>query len=76
MSALLSKEDLKRMREAASILKECLELLSKEVREGVSTKSLEIKAARFIASKGAKPAFLGYKGYPAAICISPNFVVA
>ena len=72
---LLSREDIGSMKRAGSILKECLELLSGEIREGVSAKGLEVKAGDFIASHGARAAFLGYNGYPASICVSPNFVV-
>lgn len=52
-----------------------MEQLSKEIKEGVNTKTLEQKADEFMASRKAKPAFKGYKGFPASICTSRNNVV-
>ncbi|NQU95037.1 MAG: type I methionyl aminopeptidase [Candidatus Omnitrophica bacterium] len=75
MTTVLSKDERRSIRKAGSILSECMDLLSKEIKVGVSTKALEQEASRFIASRNARPAFLGYKGYPAAICTSRNNVV-
>lgn len=75
MTTVLSKDERHSIRKAGSILSECMELLSKEIKVGVSTKALEQKADRFITSRNARPAFLGYRGYPAAICTSRNNVV-
>jgi len=71
----LSEDELSLIKKAGIILKECMDFLAGEVKEGVSTKSLEKKAEDFITSKGARTAFKGYKGYPAAICTSRNSVV-
>jgi len=38
----------------------------------VNTISIAEKVRKFIESRGARPAFLGYNGYPGAICISLN----
>jgi len=75
MTAPLSKEELDKMRKAGRILRECLEELSMEIKEGVSTKALEKKAENFIEGRNAKAAFRGYKGFPAAICTSRNNIV-
>lgn len=75
MTVRLKKNELDAMRQAGSILKECLGVLSNEATEGVSTKELESIAEDFIASRNGKAAFRGYKGFPAAICTSPNDVV-
>ena len=42
------------------------------VRAGVSTAELDRAAEEVLRSFGAKPAFKGYHGYPAATCISVN----
>ncbi|MFH1380939.1 MAG: type I methionyl aminopeptidase, partial [Candidatus Omnitrophota bacterium] len=63
------------LKKACTIVRECLEMLAEEIAVGVNTKSLEEKATDFILSKDAKPAFLGYKGFPASICTSVNEVV-
>ena len=75
MNPALSKRELDCIRKAGAILKKCLEIVGKEVREGISTKTLEKKADEFIASQNAKAAFRGYKGFPSSICTSRNDVV-
>ena len=75
MKQTLKENQLMFLRTAGSVLKDCLEFLSHETRPGVSTKSIELKADEFIASRNAKPAFRGYKGFPSSICASKNNVV-
>lgn len=53
-------------------MSETLLALKGVVREGVTTKELDLFAEEFIRSKGGKPAFKGYRGYPASICASVN----
>ena len=72
MKTRLSKNELDLIKEAGSIVKECLKVLAKQVKEGVSTKQLEETADDFIASRNGESAFRGYKGYPAGICTSVN----
>lgn len=72
MRRLKSDADIERIRECAGILKETLGLLRRNVRAGVTTAYLNDTASRFLASHGARPAFLGYMDYPAAICASIN----
>lgn len=73
--APLSKEGRYRVQKAGSILKDCMDALSLEIKPGITTKSLEEIADGFINSRGAAAAFRGYKGFPASICISLNNVV-
>ena len=75
MLELLSGKELSNVRKAGAVLKGCLELLFKEAREGVHTKLLDEKTEEFIRERNAKPAFLGYKGFPASVCTSINEVV-
>lgn len=42
---------------------------------GVSTADLDAIAASVIRDHGCRPSFLGYNGYPASICASPNSAV-
>ena len=42
---------------------------------GVTTEALDTAAGEFIRARGGFPTSQGYKGYPKAICISPNAVV-
>ncbi len=51
---------------------EVLEGIRKRISSGVKTRELDKFAESFIRSKGAKPAFKGYRGYPSTICASVN----
>jgi methionyl aminopeptidase len=42
---------------------------------GITTGELDAIAEEFIRSHGGVPTFKGYRGYPAAICTSPNDMV-
>ncbi len=75
MSAGLSTSELDSLRRAGSILRKCLLELSGMIKPGVTTKTLDEKAEKFIRTHRARPAFKGYKGYPATICASRNNVV-
>ena len=50
-------------------------MLAKEAQPGVTTAKLDRLAEEFIRSRGATPTFLGYHGFPASICASPNDMV-
>src|SRR5690625_7202261 len=63
------------MIEAAVINREALEEVAKHVRPGVSTAELNDIAEDAILSRGGKPAFKGYNGFPATLCTSVNEVV-
>jgi methionyl aminopeptidase len=67
-----SQEEMARIAEACRIVGETLKALKEVVAEGVSTREIEKFAEDSIRSKGGKPAFKGYRGYPASICTSVN----
>ncbi|TMQ71264.1 MAG: type I methionyl aminopeptidase [Candidatus Eisenbacteria bacterium] len=46
--------------------------LGSEVRPGVTTATLDQLAEAFIRDHGGRPAFKGYRGFPASICASIN----
>jgi methionyl aminopeptidase len=60
------------MREAGRITALALEAVGAAVRPGVTTGRLDEIAESTIRAHGAKPAFKGYRGFPATICASPN----
>ena len=68
-------EQIDSMAAAGSIQARCLRMLRSKCRPGVTTAELDEAAARFIASQGAEPSFLGYRGFPGSICTSPNSMV-
>lgn len=60
------------MRHAGQIVAEALQKMRDRVRPGVSTLELDQIAYETATRRGAKPAFLGYRGYPASVCASIN----
>jgi methionyl aminopeptidase len=64
-----SWSELQTMARACKIVVDTLDLLEAAARPGVSTKELDTIAREAIVKAGAKPAFLGYRGYPATLCI-------
>lgn len=72
MIRVKTEEEIKMMKQGGRILSQILKKLSKEVKPGVTTRSLEEKARRLIDEAGAEPAFLGFNGYPAVLCVSIN----
>lgn len=63
------------MREAGRIVSRILDAIGAQVRPGVSTMLFEETARRMCDEFQVKPAFLGYLGFPFAICCSVNEVV-
>src|SRR5215467_4834944 len=64
-----------KMAAAGEILVRCLKMLEAKARPGVTTAELDAAAEKLIRSRGATPAFKGYRGFPASICASPNSMV-
>jgi methionyl aminopeptidase len=60
---------------AAVINREALEEVEKLIAPGVSTAELNAVAEDAIVSRGGKPAFKGYRGFPATLCTSVNEIV-
>lgn len=72
MIILKSQDEIKRMADACRIVADVLEGIKQGVAPGVKTIELDRFAESFIISRGAKPAFKGYRGYPASVCTSVN----
>jgi methionyl aminopeptidase len=68
-------EQVAAMRRAGLVVARTLRVLREAVRPGISTADLDELAEREIRGAGATPSFLGYHGYPATICTSPNEVI-
>ena len=60
------------MRPACALVARVLTELRDMARPGVTTAELDAKAEGTIVGAGATPAFKGYHGYPATLCISIN----
>ena len=63
------------MARAGAVVADTLALLEENIAPGVTTRELNELAEEFIRSRGGVPTFKGYKGYPAATCLSPNSMV-
>ncbi len=72
MIRLKNEEQLAGIRESCSMLSELLGLLAPMVKPGVSTIELDEFARDFIVSRGGRPWFLDYDGYPGSLCVSVN----
>jgi methionyl aminopeptidase len=70
-----SQWEIDQMAEAGVVVADTLALIGEHVAPGVTTGELDKLAAEFIRSRGGVPTFEGYRGYPAAICASPNAMV-
>lgn len=60
------------IRESCSLLADVLEILEEHVTPGVTTSQLDAIARKEINARGGRPAFLGYQGFPGALCTSVN----
>ncbi|MGI6566679.1 MAG: type I methionyl aminopeptidase [Firmicutes bacterium] len=67
-----SQDELQAMREAGRLTALTHDVVAAAVRPGITTASLDALAEEFIRDHDAIPAFKGYNGYPASICVSVN----
>ncbi|MBI3996517.1 MAG: type I methionyl aminopeptidase [Candidatus Omnitrophica bacterium] len=72
MIELKSTREIELMREAGRVVAGLLDHLTTYARPGVKTKDLDQEALAYLRTHAAKPAFLGYRGFPATICVSIN----
>jgi len=72
---LKRRSELDVMAEAAAINRDALDAVERHVAPGVTTAELNAVAEDAIISRGGRPAFKGYNGFPATLCTSVNEVV-
>jgi methionyl aminopeptidase len=70
-----SRSEIETMSRAGAVVARTLEVLGALVKPGVTTAELDDAAEEHIRSEGGSPTFKGYRGFPAAICTSPNSMV-
>jgi methionyl aminopeptidase len=68
-------EEIERIARAGALVAETISYVGERLEPGITTGELDRIADRFIRANGGVPTSYRYKGYPAAICISPNDVV-
>jgi methionyl aminopeptidase len=67
-----SPREIEHLKRSNTIVAEVFQKLKKVIAPGITTVELDQIAEEIILSKGAVPAFKGYRGFPAALCISIN----
>ncbi|MBI3605692.1 MAG: type I methionyl aminopeptidase [Nitrospirae bacterium] len=72
MIILKSEEEISKIRAACQIVAETLEFLRGNVKPGVTTGDLDRIAEEMIIKQHGKPAFKGYRDFPATLCASVN----
>jgi len=72
MIHLKSAREIETMKGASKIVAEILLELRENVRDGTTTADVDKIAEELTLKKKAKPAFKGYRGFPASLCISVN----
>lgn len=72
MIILKSRSEIEKMAVACRIVAEVLQEIVQAVRPGLTTQDLDALAERNIRSRGAVPAFKGYRGFPNTLCVALN----
>jgi methionyl aminopeptidase len=70
-----SAAEIEGMARAGALVHETLQLCAEQLEPGVSMLELDRIAEEHIRVRGGVPTSKGYKGFPAALCISPNSMV-
>lgn len=70
-----SKDELQKMRRAGKVVAEIHDVTRAAIRPGITTRDLDVLAAKVIAKRNARSNFLNYHGFPAVICTSPNDMI-
>jgi methionyl aminopeptidase len=70
-----SRQEIEGMARAGELVAATIELMGEQLRAGITTGELDRIAEDFIREHGGVPTSKGYRGFPAATCISPNAMV-
>jgi methionyl aminopeptidase len=68
-------DEIKTMRRAGRVVAEMHDRIRAAVKPGVTPRQLDAIGRLVLDQRGARSNFLGYQGFPAVICASPNDVV-
>ncbi len=68
-------DELAKMRRAGRVVAEMHEKTREAARPGVTTAEIDAVARQVLEHRGATSNFLGYHGFPAVICTSPNGMI-
>lgn len=70
-----SPDEINKMRRAGRVVAEMHAATRAAIRPGITTAELDQVAREVLDRRGARSNFLGYHGFPAVICTSPNSMV-
>ncbi len=70
MINLRSSREIELLRKSAQIVVQALKLAEARIKPGLKTIDLDVEIGDFIKSRGGRPAFKGFQGYPGNCCIS------
>ena len=75
MTQIKNAEQIEGIRKSCSLLGDTFRMLKGLVKLGAIPTEIDAAAKEYIESRGGRPSFLGYNGYPASLCVSVNEVV-
>lgn len=70
MIIIKSPREIEQIRKSCQLVVATFRLAEKMMEPGVATVDIDREVDKFIRSRGARPAFKGYRGFPASVCIS------
>jgi len=70
MIIIKSPREIELIRKSCRIVVDTFEYIGKIIRPGIETREIDREVEKFVRASGAKPAFKGYRGFPASTCIS------
>ena len=65
-------EEIGKISRAATVVRTVLDILHSDTKAGMTTGELDVLTQKYLKLFNANPVLLGYKGFPASICISVN----
>ncbi|HOP64003.1 MAG TPA: type I methionyl aminopeptidase [Spirochaetota bacterium] len=68
-------EQIEKIRKASILTRDILDMVSEKIGEGITTDEINEWVHEYTISRGAKPAPLGYNGFPKSVCTSINNVI-
>jgi methionyl aminopeptidase len=70
MIHIKTPKEIEIMRQSNGLAAQVLQKLREATKPGIATRELDHLAERLVRAAGAIPAFKGYRGYPASLCVS------
>jgi methionyl aminopeptidase len=70
-----NREQIALMRRAGRVVAEMHEVCTRAAKPGATTLDVDAAAREVLQRRGARSNFLGYNGFPAVVCTSPNDVI-